>query len=170
MKKNIVLIGFMGTGKTTVSRKLSEMLDIKEIDVDAYIVEREQKSINDIFKEQGEEGFRDIETASLDEIKNEKGIISCGGGAVLRDKNVEILKTNGKIVLLTATPQTIYERVKDDDSRPLLKGNMNVDHIKMLMDRRKDRYIEVADVVIETDNKDVDEIAAEIIEYMGNNS
>ena len=163
MNYNIMLIGFMGTGKTTVSRKLSETMNIKEIDMDAYIVEHEGRSINDIFKDEGEETFRNIETACLVEIQKTTGkIVSCGGGAVLKDENVELMKQNGKIVLLTAKPETVYKRVKNSKDRPILNGNMNVEFISELMTKRDSRYHEVADIIIATDDKSPDEICSEI--------
>lgn len=160
---NIMLIGFMGAGKTTVSKRLSRDLKLPELDMDAYIVEHEGKKIAQIFDEKGEAGFRQIETECIKEINKIKGqIVSCGGGSILKDENVEIMKRSGLIVLLTAAPETIYKRVKDSTDRPILNGNMNVEFIEQLMNKRKDRYLEVADVVISTDNKSVSEISKEI--------
>lgn len=160
---NIMLIGFMGAGKTTVSKRLSKELRLPEVDMDSYIVEHEGKKISQIFDEKGEEGFRQIETECIKEISKIKGqIVSCGGGAVLKDENVEIMKRSGLIVLLTASPETIYGRVKDSTDRPILNGNMNVEFIEQLMNKRKDRYLEVADVIISTDNKSVSVISKEI--------
>lgn len=163
MNYNIMLIGFMGVGKTTVSKKLSKKLGMPEVDMDAYIVAHENKAISDIFAESGEEYFRKIETECLVEIQMEKGkIVSCGGGAVLKDENVRFMKDGGVILLLTATPQTVYERVKNSTERPILNGNMNVEYISELMNKRKQRYLEVADLIIATDGKKVDEIVSEI--------
>ncbi len=163
MNYNIMLIGFMGVGKTTVSKKLSKKLGMPEVDMDAYIVAHENKAISDIFAESGEEYFRKIETECLVEIQKEKGkIVSCGGGAVLKDENVRFMKDGGVILLLTATPQTVYERVKNSTDRPILNGNMNVEYISELMNKRKQRYLEVADLIIATDGKKVDEIVSEI--------
>ena len=135
LKGNISLIGFMGTGKTTVSKALSKITSFKEIDVDAYIVENEGKAISDIFKDSGEAYFRTLETNALQTISSKQGqIISCGGGAVLKDENVDILKKNGVIVLLTATPETIFDRVKDHTHRPILNNDMSLRHVKELME------------------------------------
>ena len=169
MKKNIMLIGFMGAGKTTVSRELSILTGRKEIDVDAYIVEKEGCSINDIFKNHGEEYFRQLETRYLADIQRERGlIVSCGGGAVIKDENVKLMKENGVIVLLTALPETIYERVKNSKDRPILNGNMNIEFITGLMNKRKDRYYEVADIIVETDKKSIKNICGEIMEKYSN--
>lgn len=81
----------------------------------------------------------------------------------MRDENAALMKQCGKIVLLTATPETIYERVKDSTDRPILNGNMNVDYIRELMEKRKDRYLAVADVVVATDQKSAEEITREIL-------
>lgn len=167
MDYNIMLIGFMGTGKTTISRELSKKLKIKEIDMDEYIVKKEGRSINDIFESDGEEYFRSIETECLKEIQKKKGrIVSCGGGAVLKDENVECMKDGGVIVLLTATPTTVYNRVRYGKDRPILNGHMNVEYISSLMEKRKQRYLDVADIKIATDGKTPVAICREIVELL----
>lgn len=155
LQGNIALIGFMGTGKTTVSSALSKITGLKEIDVDAYIVEKAKMSISEIFEKYGEEYFRNLETESLREIANNKNqIISCGGGAVLKDENVDILKNSGTIVLLTATPETIFDRVKDHTHRPILNNDMSLSHVKSLMEKREPRYQSVADIKVNVDSND----------------
>ncbi|MFQ9515073.1 MAG: type I 3-dehydroquinate dehydratase [Eubacterium sp.] len=155
MNSNIALIGFMGTGKTTISKALSRITGFDEIDVDQYIVDKEGMEISDIFEQNGEQYFRELETRALKEIQNGKGqIISCGGGAVLRDENVEILKKGGVIVLLTATPETIFERVKDHTHRPILNNDMSLEHVKQLMSSREPRYQSVADIKVNVDSND----------------
>lgn len=164
LEENIFLIGFMGAGKSTVAAELERQLHIPHAEMDALIVEREGMAISDIFAEKGETYFRDVETALLKDLTEKKGIIiSCGGGAVMRDENAALMKQCGKIVLLTATPETIYERVKDSTDRPILNGNMNVDYIRELMEKRKDRYLAVADVIVATDQKSAEEITREIL-------
>ncbi len=165
MAKNIMLIGFMGTGKTTVSKQLSEVTGRNEVDIDAYLVEKEGTPISEIFEKFGEDHFRDIETKYLIEIQqNSDLIVSCGGGIVVREENVKHMKENGIIVWLTATPETIYERVKDSTDRPILNGNMNIEYIASLMEKRKNLYLSVADVIVSTDGKSINEICNEIIE------
>lgn len=164
MKENILLIGFMGTGKSTVSRELKSKTGMPEIDMDQYIVDKENMSISEIFEKFGEDYFRTIETECLKEILNNTGVIvSCGGGVVVKDENVTYMKDKGKIVLLTATPETVFERVRYSNSRPILNNNMSVEFIAGLMEKRRERYLAVADVIIETDNKAVGDIAAEIL-------
>ena len=155
LQGNIAIIGFMGTGKTTVSSALSKITGLKEIDVDAYIVEKAKMSISEIFEKYGEEYFRNLETESLREIANNKNqIISWGGGAVLKDENVDILKNSGTIVLLTATPETIFDRVKDHTHRPILNNDMSLSHVKSLMEKREPRYQSVADIKVNVDSND----------------
>ena len=122
-------------------------------------------SIADMFDKYGEEYFRKKETESLVEIMDmEDLIVSCGGGVVVKDENVEHMKKGGVIVLLTATPETTLERVKNSTDRPILNGNMNIQFITNLMNKRKDRYLSVADIIVETDNKKVSDICKEIMD------
>lgn len=161
---NIVLIGFMGAGKTTVSDYLSTMFAMKVVEMDQVIAEREGMSIPDIFATYGEEYFRNRETQLLMEMQDYKHVvISCGGGAALRKENVAEMKKNGRVVLLTASPETIYERVKDSTDRPVLNGNKNVGYITELMEKRREKYEAAADVVICTDGKTVLRICEELI-------
>ena len=160
-----MLIGFMGAGKTTVSRELSKMTGRKELDMDAYIVDREGMTIKDMFDRFGEEYFRQKETESLIEIMDmDDLIVSCGGGVVVKDENVDHMKNGGVIVLLTATPQTTLDRVKNSTDRPILNGNMNIEFITELMNKRIDRYLSVADIIVETDDKSVFDICTEIMD------
>ena len=164
---NIVLIGFMGAGKTTVSDYLSTMFDMDIIEMDQEITDREEMSIPDIFATYGEEYFRDLETSLLVELQDRKNvIISCGGGTALRQRNVEEMKKNGRVVLLTASPQTIYERVKDSDERPVLKGRKNVEGIAELMEQRREKYEAAADLVVQTDHKSVLQVCEELVQRL----
>ncbi len=168
MNKNILLTGFMGTGKTTISHELHRMARMEEIDLDAYIVEKTGCSINEIFEKQGEQFFRNMETESLREILNKTGLIlSCGGGTVLRTENVDLMKQNGKIVLLTAEPQTIYERVKNNNERPLLNQNMSIEYIAEFLEKRKSAYFQAADIIIRTDGRNIADICQEILNKTG---
>lgn len=167
IKNNIFLIGFMGAGKSTIAAELTKELGMQRIEMDQMIVEQQSMPISEIFDKFGEEYFRNIETDLVRELTDKKQmVVSCGGGIVLRDENAKLMKESGAIVLLTATPETIYERVKNSTERPILNGNMNVEYISSLMDQRKDRYFAVADYVVTTDGKSAKEICAEIIEKL----
>lgn len=165
MNNNIFLIGFMGAGKSSVAKLLKEKLDMKLVEMDETIVEEQGISINEIFERYGEQRFRDIESDLVVRIKNEGNtIVSCGGGVVVRSENTEHMKQSGRIVFLTATPETIYERVKDGNDRPILNGNMNVEYIAGLMEKRRELYERAADVRVATDGKSLEQICEEIIQ------
>lgn len=164
---NIVLIGFMGAGKSTISRTLSTVFAMHVIEMDQIIAEREGMSISDIFEVHGEEYFRDAETNLLIEMQSRKNmVISCGGGTPMRACNVAEMKKNGRVVLLNATPETIYERVKDSHNRPLIENNKNVPFIADLMEKRREKYMAAADIIIQTDGKTEMEICEELIQSL----
>ena len=161
---NIVLIGFMGAGKSTISDFLKTVFAMDVVEMDQIIAEREGMSISDIFETYGEEYFRNLETELLIEMQSRKNVvISCGGGVPMRERNVVEMKKNGRVVLLTAKPETILNRVKDNHDRPLLEGNKNVDFIAELMEKRREKYEAASDIVIETDGKDRLEICEELV-------
>lgn len=162
---NIVLIGFMGTGKSTISDYLRTAFAMEVVEMDQIISERQGMSISDIFETYGEEYFRDLETNLLIEMQSRTNVvISCGGGVPMRERNVTEMKKNGKVVLLTAKPETILERVRDNHDRPLLEGNKNVDFIEGLMEKRRQKYEAAADIIIETDGKNELQICEELIQ------
>ncbi len=157
----------MGAGKSTVSEYLSTLFAMKYVEMDQVIAKREQMSIPDIFETYGEEYFRNRETELLIELQSERNVvISCGGGAAMRERNVAEMKKNGRVVLLTASPEVIYSRVKDTEDRPVLKGRKNVEGISELMEQRRGKYEAAADIVIRTDRKSVLEICEELIERL----
>lgn len=166
---NIVLIGFMGAGKTTISKYLNTLFAMDIIEMDQIIAEREGMSIPDIFEVHGEQYFRDAETNLLIEMQARTNtVISCGGGTPLREVNVKEMKKNGKVVLLTASPETILDRVKDSHDRPLIENNKNVKFIGDLMNSRKEKYEAAADIVIVTDGKTELEICEELVQRLLN--
>lgn len=168
MSANLFLIGFMGAGKSTVAAKLNQMTSKKLIEMDETIVSNQGMSINEIFEKYGEARFREIESELVKTISSEGDcIVSCGGGVVIKPENVEEMKKNGKIVFLSATPETIFERVRYSTDRPILNGHMNVEYIAGLMEKRRALYEAAADVMIATDNKDADEICNEILALIG---
>ncbi|MGM0501818.1 MAG: shikimate kinase [Bacillota bacterium] len=138
---NISLIGFMGTGKTTVGKKLAEELDYQFVDLDKEIVKEEGRKIPTIFAQDGEEYFRDVETKVTKKIGlRDQQVISTGGGVVLRNQNIANLKQNGILILLKATPQEIYQRTKDDNNRPLLEVEDPLTKIEALLTARRGDY------------------------------
>jgi shikimate kinase len=164
---NIVLIGFMGAGKTTISSYLSTLFAMDIVEMDEIIADREGMSISDIFEVYGEEYFRDAETNLLIEMQSRKNVvISCGGGVPLRERNVAEMKKNGKVVLLTASPETILDRVKDDHNRPLIENNKTVEYIGELMEKRRQKYEAAADIIINTDEKTTLEICNELVDQL----
>lgn len=164
---NIVLIGFMGAGKSTISDYLSTMFAMEVVEMDQLIVEREGMSISDIFETYGEEYFRQLETNLLIEMQEKRNvIISCGGGVAMRERNVTEMKKNGRVVLLAANPETILDRVKDSDERPLLNGHKNVEYIGKLMEARREKYEAAADIQVHTDGKTVLGICEELVQKL----
>lgn len=167
LTQHIFLIGFMGAGKSTIAEKLQEMLGVKQMEMDQMIVEQQGMPITEIFEKYGEAHFRDMESQLLIDLKDkEPGVVSCGGGIVVREENPGYMKESGKVVFLTATPQTIYERVKDSTDRPILNGNMNVEYISELMEKRRAKYEAAADIIVATDNKSAEDICKEILAQM----
>lgn len=165
MDSNIYLIGFMGCGKSTISDCLYREYGKKQIEMDEEIEKTEGITISEIFDKKGEEYFRNLETDLLKKLSGcENLVVSCGGGAPMRENNVKEMKKSGKVVLLRAKPETIYQRVKDAHHRPLLEGNMNVAYIAELMEKRQKQYSDAADFSVDTDGRSASEISREIME------
>ena len=172
MKNNIILIGFMGSGKSTIGKIIAENFGMHFLDTDAWIEEREQITISEIFASRGEAYFREFETKCLEVLLEESGkgsddkvirnVISVGGGLPMKEENRQLLKKLGKVIYLKATEETIYNRLKTDTTRPLLQGDNPKQKIKNLMEQREEIYCQAADVVVEVDNKEIMEIVEEI--------
>ncbi|MGD0282584.1 MAG: shikimate kinase [Dissulfurispiraceae bacterium] len=161
--RNIVLTGFMGTGKTAVGKILSQKLGFVLVDSDTEIEKEQKTTITDIFKRLGEAAFRDIESNTINRLSSLiKTVLSTGGGAVLRAENMEALRKNGIIVCLSASPETILRRTSKNKNRPLLETDNPLQTIKELYDFRKP-YYEKADIIIDTDNMSPLQVAEEII-------
>lgn len=160
---NIILTGFMGTGKTTVGKIIAEKLKFSFIDIDALIEKAIGMKISEIFSEFGESRFREIETEMVKLItKKNSLVISTGGGVVLREENMYYLKKSGIVFCLTASENTILNRVKNCKDRPLLLVDNPQERIRELMDRRKPFY-EKADFIIDTERISAEEVAEKII-------
>jgi shikimate kinase len=157
---NVILIGFMGAGKTTIGEKLASRMNRRMIDTDAYIVAKEGMSINDIFASKGEEYFRELETNVIKELTKttHNAIISTGGGMPLREENAKLLRKLGKVFYLKSEPGTVYERVRGSTDRPLLNVENPMERIVSLLNERNPKYKKASHVTIETDDKSVDEV------------
>jgi shikimate kinase len=162
----VVLIGFMGTGKSSVGRKLAAQLQYDFIDTDQLIEERQGRSITAIFQTEGEAGFRSMETELARELQTrDRVVIATGGGFPLNSGNIDVLREDGVIILLTATPETIYQRVKDERHRPLLADRDPLARIAGLLATRAAVY-QNCDIAIDTTDKSPAEIAGEIREEL----
>lgn len=161
--KKLVLIGFMGTGKSTVSKLLAEKLGWKRVDGDEEIERLENRLISDIFAADGEAGFRVIETNVLETIlaSEESSVIATGGGAVLSEINRELMLSKGFVVALKASPEQIIARVKTDTARPLLQGDAE-ERVNLLLEQRKHAY-DFAHLTIDTTNMSAEEVVAAIL-------
>lgn len=164
--KNIVLVGFMGTGKSVVGKRLAKELKIKFISTDDIIEEREGRPISEIFAASGEPYFRKVEKGVVREVSEmDNVVIATGGGVVLDEENIVNLKKKGILICLTASPELIYERTKKYKTRPLLDVDDPVFKIKELLKVRAPYYAK-ADYQIDTSNKTVEEVVAKIIEFV----
>jgi len=164
---NIILIGFMGSGKSAVGHRLAKELKMDYLDTDELIEKTEKMSINDIFARKGEPYFRDLETEVVKTLSDyDNFVIATGGGMVLREENVRMLKEIGPLVLLWAGPETVYQRVKKHAHRPLLNVPDPEAEIKKILDQREPVYRAVADQVINTSKLNVDECVEELTEWL----
>ena len=166
--KNIVLIGFMGSGKTSLGKYMSGQ-NFNFIDTDEYIEKKENRRISEIFDSEGEEYFRDAETSVLNELiaKNiHNTVISVGGGLPVREINRKLLKELGMTVYLRTTIDSLEKRLSNDRTRPLLKNGNIRDKITELMNAREDIYLETAEYIVDTDDKTLPEIYSLIKEAL----
>jgi len=161
-EKNIVLVGFMGSGKSLTSKRLADTLQRKVLSTDKLIVQREGREITDIFQESGEAYFRKVEKEAVKEASGQSSvIIDCGGGVVLDPENMAHLRKSGRIFYLEASPEYIYDNIKDQTHRPLLNVVDPQAKIAELLDMRRP-YYEKADVTVNADQP-IDQIAEDII-------
>ena len=162
--KNLFLIGFMGAGKSSVSAGLGRMLGREVVEMDQRIAAQEGMSIPELFAQKGEPYFRACETALLKSFaQGAPRIVSCGGGVPLREENVAAMRESGTVVLLTAAPEVILERVKDSDERPLLQGHKDVSYIAVLMEQRRPRYEAAADITVDTSQLNIEEVCRQVL-------
>lgn len=164
--KHIILIGFMGSGKTTLGKMLAKKLECPFIDTDQYIERKEGRKISDIFADDGEAYFRSLETEVLKELleSDERKILSLGGGTPLREENRELIKNGGYTVFLKITPNDAYGRLKGDRQRPLLQVENPKERIKELLLARDPVYEAAADYVLIEEQKTHDMVLNELLE------
>lgn len=165
MKTNIALIGFMGTGKTAVGQLLAKKLGRRFFELDLLIEQKARKSIPDIFQQDGEITFRELEIEVTKEVSKDKNlVIACGGGIVLNKINIDRLRQQSRIVYLTASPGVILERVANEEGqRPLLEVDSPTLTIREMLSFRKPFYERAADITINTSRLDIDAVAEQII-------
>ncbi len=171
MGKNIVLIGFMGTGKSTVGLKLAEKLKLKFIDMDKEIEKITGMTINELFRKHGEIRFRSEEKLMTKKLSSQENVvIATGGGTLLQKENVEALKENGILICLEASPVDIWERVnRKKGTRPLLRKDMQVEDIEEMLAAREPFYA-YADYRVNTSDQELEKVVNDIIKYIKNKS
>jgi shikimate kinase len=164
---NIYLVGFMGTGKTSVGRLLAEKKKLYFVDLDELIELKEQRRIVDIFVKEGEPYFRKIEKKALKEVaRQKKFVVACGGGVVLDKENIKVMKKSGILICLTATPKEILKRVSLNSGRPLLNVENPAGRIKLLLKMRAPYYMQ-ADKTIDTTRFSIKEVVEKISRIAG---
>ena len=165
MKTNIALIGFMGTGKTAVGKALAEKLGRSFIELDSLIEQKAGMSIPEIFQQDGEIAFRELEIEVTNEVSKDKNlVIACGGGIVLNKVNIERLRKSARMVYLTASPGVILKRVANEEGqRPLLEVDNPTLTIREMLSFRKPFYERAADIKIDTSKLDINAVSEQII-------
>ena len=164
--KNIILTGFMGTGKSSVGKRLAHELNVRFVDTDDLIEKRAGMGINEIFAQFGEGYFRQLESAVIEELSSSAGmVISTGGGAIVNQSNLEMLKKKGIIICLTASVDAILSRIGNGDERPLLAKGDSREVVSGLLKLREPFY-KKADFIIDTTAKSINDIVKEIIEIV----
>lgn len=171
-KNNIILIGFMGTGKSSVGTNLANALSMKFLDTDNEIEKRCQMTISELFQSKGEEAFRFMETNLLIEYQEtlNQTVISTGGGMPLRAENASLLREIGYVIFLKTSKEVTYQRLKHDTTRPLLQCEDPLGAIEQMLKIRVPIYEALADMVLETKDKSVDMIVQEILLMQENNT
>ncbi len=168
MKNNIILIGFMGSGKTTIGNRLSHEMNRPMLDTDSLIEEKQGRGITEMFAAEGEAFFRQLETECLQELLTGENaqIIATGGGLPMKEENRPLLKQLGTVVYLKVTAGEVVQRLAGDTTRPLLQGNDFVEKTTALLEKREAVYEETADIVIDTTGKDKNRIVHEVLAAM----
>tara|TARA_B100000686_G_C16761862_1_gene959200 strand:+ start:1295 stop:1816 length:522 start_codon:yes stop_codon:yes gene_type:complete len=169
---NIVLLGYRGTGKSTIARIVSKRLHRRLFSIDTIIAKTANSSIHEIVKKHGWPGFRQMETEHLKSLakRYNNAVIDCGGGAVLNPENIHLLKQQGRVVCLTADMEEILKRIKKDPNRPPLKEGISFEEEqKLVMLEREPLYRAAADMIYDTTQTSADETASKIIRFFRDN-
>ena len=161
-----VLIGLMGSGKSSIGRRLAKTLKLKLIDLDDYIVAQAGMSIPDIFAERGEDGFRDMETAALRAVLGRSAVIASGGGVVMREENRALLKEHTPVIWLKASPEFLAERIDGDSNRPLIAEGDTLSRLQQLAELRYPLYEECADFTLPRGDMNKPDALAAILKFL----
>ena len=162
--KNAILLGFMGSGKSTVGKLLAKKLGFGFVDIDKVVEKKYGMTVEEIFREKGEEFFRDEETKVVKELQGKRArVIATGGGIVEREENVELLRKIGVVIYLCASVDEIYKRTHNSATRPLLNVKNRREVIEELLSERDEKYKKYSDIIIYTEDKTVLQITEEII-------
>ncbi|MBM3699809.1 MAG: shikimate kinase [Actinobacteria bacterium] len=163
-KENISIIGFMGSGKSTAGKILAKKIGFLYIDIDTVIELSEGMKISRIFEEKGESYFRKVESEVIYKIYNNTGcVFSCGGGVILNEKNMDMIKKSSIVVFLSVNAETVFERLKDEENRPLLARGDREKIIKDMLDFRQPLYLKYSDIAIDANSITPNEAAKKII-------
>jgi shikimate kinase len=164
-RPNLILVGYMGAGKSSVGRLAAHRLGFQFIDTDALVVSRTGMEITDIFAQLGEAHFRDLETNAIESLMSlNRCVIATGGGAVLREKNRELLRALGYVVLLTASEDAIFDRVSRNSRRPLLRTENPRATIARMLEERRPSYEAAAHLIVDTTERSHEEAADAVIQ------
>jgi len=165
-ERPVILTGFMGSGKSTVGRLLANELSCPLVDLDTVIVDGTGRSINEIFAQDGEAGFRVLESKYLQRtLQMGSAVIATGGGAVISAENRSLMRSSGIVVNLMVSLPQVLQRLQGATNRPLFSGDDVEKRVKSLMEERKQFYTD-ADIRIDTDGKSVEDVAAEILRFV----
>lgn len=165
--KPVILIGFMGSGKSTIGKNLANKLNLELKEMDQLIEERLEMSIAKLFETKGEDFFRNVEHHLLKEVISSEGVIATGGGVIVHEKNQEILQNSDQVIYLNGQIETLYERITQDkiNNRPLADSVNQTELLSLLTTRKKD-YEKAANLIVNIDEKTVDEITQEILIWL----
>ncbi len=162
----IYLIGMMGSGKSTVGKLLSERLKIKFVDLDSIIEDKTHKTVAEIFEQNGENHFRELESNILEKSKGVEGVVACGGGIILDEKNRHILKSSGEIIFLKSSVSELVKRLHSADDRPLLADKQIEKELDIIWSARKILYEQTAHLIISVDGRTPKEITELILDQL----